>query len=197
MRQDTKRDAIIEAAKKRFSHFGVSKTTMNEIADDLAISKASLYYYFPDKLNLYAAVLQHIIEAENGHASSYQDEPTAEKAIHLYLDNRIRFINKYYNILEYLQSSAIISAKELKPVFDKVRTNQLASVAGILEKGKSAGSLHFENTTRTAELFLACMEGIRASIITHNNFFPDKKVFNAILKQEKELASIFIRGLSI
>ena len=61
MIQDKKREAIIEAAKKRFSHFGVGKTTMNEIADDLSISKASLYYYFPDKLNLYAAVLQTII----------------------------------------------------------------------------------------------------------------------------------------
>jgi AcrR family transcriptional regulator len=64
MSQDKKKTLIIEAAQKRFSHFGVGKTTMNEIADDLSISKASLYYYFPDKLNLYAAVLQKIIEAE-------------------------------------------------------------------------------------------------------------------------------------
>ncbi|MGI8637960.1 MAG: TetR/AcrR family transcriptional regulator, partial [Segetibacter sp.] len=44
MAQDKKRDVIIQAAQKRFSHFGVDKTTMNEIADDLSISKASLYY---------------------------------------------------------------------------------------------------------------------------------------------------------
>jgi TetR/AcrR family transcriptional repressor of mexJK operon len=33
---------------------------MAEIAADLTISKASLYYYFPDKRNLFAAVLQTI-----------------------------------------------------------------------------------------------------------------------------------------
>src|SRR5688572_23662273 len=63
MAQDRKQEAIITAAIKRFAHFGVSKTTMSEIAADLAISKASLYYYFPDKLNLYAAVLQTITES--------------------------------------------------------------------------------------------------------------------------------------
>jgi len=62
MSQDQKREAIIEAALKRFAHFGVAKTTMTEIGNDLAISKASLYYYFPDKINLYAAFLKTIIE---------------------------------------------------------------------------------------------------------------------------------------
>lgn len=48
MSQDLKREAIIEAAIKRFAHFGVGKTTMTEIGNDLSLSKASLYYYFPD-----------------------------------------------------------------------------------------------------------------------------------------------------
>jgi AcrR family transcriptional regulator len=46
---DKKRDVIIEGAIKRFIHYGINKTTMNEIAEDLSVSKPSLYYYFPDK----------------------------------------------------------------------------------------------------------------------------------------------------
>lgn len=46
---DKKREQIIEGAIKRFSHFGINKTTMNDIAEDLAVSKPSLYYYFPIK----------------------------------------------------------------------------------------------------------------------------------------------------
>ena len=63
MAQDQKQENIIQAAIKRFAHFGVSKTTMSEIAADLSLSKASLYYYFPDKLNLYAEVLRSITSA--------------------------------------------------------------------------------------------------------------------------------------
>ena len=40
---------IIEASQRRFGLYGIEKTSMREIADDLKLSKASLYYYFPDK----------------------------------------------------------------------------------------------------------------------------------------------------
>src|ERR1035437_7629654 len=49
---------IIEVAQKRFGLYGLEKTSMREIADDLNLSKASLYYYFPDKENLYKAVVE-------------------------------------------------------------------------------------------------------------------------------------------
>ncbi|WP_166333263.1 TetR/AcrR family transcriptional regulator [Sphingobacterium chungjuense] len=49
---ETRKEEIVEAALKRFSHFGIQKTTMNEIADDLRITKANLYYYYTDKSTL-------------------------------------------------------------------------------------------------------------------------------------------------
>src|ERR1700733_14021802 len=58
--QDVKKEKILEAAHHRFLHFGYSKTTMNEIAGDLSMSKALLYYYFPDKSQLYVAVMRKV-----------------------------------------------------------------------------------------------------------------------------------------
>src|ERR1700750_1001215 len=58
--QDIKRDKILEAAYQRFLHYGYAKTTMNEIAGDLSLSKALLYYYFPDKSQLYIAVMRKL-----------------------------------------------------------------------------------------------------------------------------------------
>src|ERR1700749_4485889 len=60
--QDIKREKILDAAYQRFLHFGYSKTTMNEIAGDLSMSKALLYYYFPDKSQLYVAVMRKVAE---------------------------------------------------------------------------------------------------------------------------------------
>ena len=196
MAQDSKQDQIIEAAKKRFIHFGVAKTTMNEIADDLGISKASLYYYFPDKLNLYAAVLSQIIEVEDIRRNVFEDHLDPETAIFNYLDNRIRFINKYYNILEYIQSSNAQNSQELKPVFTRVRSRQLETLHRIIMSGKNKGLLHTPHPESTAELFLDCLEGLRAGMMAQQNeFFPGKKIFQAILKREKALASIFLKGL--
>src|SRR5271154_3916400 len=60
--QDIKKEKILEAANHRFLHFGYSKTTMNEIAGDLSMSKALLYYYFPDKSQLYIAVMRKVAD---------------------------------------------------------------------------------------------------------------------------------------
>src|SRR5690606_17102002 len=45
-----------------FSHYGFNKTTMSEIAVDLNITKANLYYYYPDKNTLIRDVLAYISE---------------------------------------------------------------------------------------------------------------------------------------
>ena len=56
-----KHEHIVEAAIKRFSHFGIHKTTLAEIADDTGISKPSLFYYFNYKRILLEAVGRKII----------------------------------------------------------------------------------------------------------------------------------------
>ena len=197
MSQSGKTEAIVEAALKRFTHFGVDKTTMNEIADDLSISKASLYYYFPDKLNLYAAVLQSIIEADEATNNGYLLEKDALKAISSYLDNRTKFIISYYNILEYLRTINSNVPKELEPIFSSALLRQLNVIAAILEKGKASKAFKIDDPIHTAGIFLDCLEGLRLTVISPKaNFFPDKKQFQVLLKREKEFSSIFLRGLT-
>ncbi|HJW40018.1 MAG TPA: helix-turn-helix domain-containing protein, partial [Rhizomicrobium sp.] len=54
--KDTVRECIVDAAKKRFSHFGYSKTTMAEVASDCAMSPGNLYRFFPGKLDIAEAI---------------------------------------------------------------------------------------------------------------------------------------------
>lgn len=63
---ETKKEQIIEAALKRFSHFGFQKTSMNEIADDLRITKANLYYYYADKSALLSDCVKSVIDEMTG-----------------------------------------------------------------------------------------------------------------------------------
>lgn len=196
MVKDDKKDAIIEAAVKRFNHFGVGKTTMNEIADDLKISKASLYYYFPDKLNLYAAVLQKTIESDG----VKEKEVTAVKdpvaALSAYLDSRTEFIIKHYNILEYLKSVGASVPKELQPVFSSARSREISAISAIISNGVEVKKLNAKEPKRLAELLIDCLEGLRLSLLSHKtNFFPDKKQFYDLAKREKELAAIFLKGI--
>ena len=44
--------AILNAASRRFLHYGYGKTTMSEIARDCNMSTGNLYRYFPSKLDI-------------------------------------------------------------------------------------------------------------------------------------------------
>lgn len=197
MAQDKKRDTILEAAQKRFSHFGVAKTTMNEIADDLAISKASLYYYFPDKLNLYAAVLQRIIDAERASEPALHKEKSLLKAIAKFLELRTELIIKNYNILEYLRTLGSSFPPELESIFSAARDREINLIASMLANASETQQLKTKDPRRVAELLIYCFEGLRNSAFkVRTNFFPDREQFQELLKKEKEVATIFIKGLS-
>jgi TetR/AcrR family transcriptional regulator len=196
MAQDKKKDAIIDAAHKRFSHFGVDKTTMNEIADDLSISKASLYYYFPDKLNLYAAVLEKMIEAEQAGEKIYAHEKNPLKALLKFLAERTESITKNHRILEHLRTIGTSFPEEFQTIFNSARSRDVTVISSILNKGVEAKILKVKDTGKTAGLFLDCLDGLRhAAFSNKRNFFPDKNQFYDLLDREKEVAAIFIKAL--
>lgn len=197
MTQDKKREAIIEAAKKRFSHFGVGKTTMNEIADDLSISKASLYYYFPDKLNLYAAVLQTIIESEQAHEPDFLKEKDLQKALTKFLESRTESIIRNHNIIEYLRTIGTSFPPELEKIFTLARTREIRVVATIISNSTKAHGVKTKNPQKLAELLIDCFEGLRkATFNPRTNFSLEKAQFYEVLKREKELVVIFANGLT-
>ena len=61
MEKDRKQQ-ILKAAAKRFSRHGLNKTTLNEIARDLRIGKATIYHYFDSKEELFFKTIEWEIE---------------------------------------------------------------------------------------------------------------------------------------
>lgn len=51
--ENDRKNQIIKAAVKRFSKHGLGKTTLDEIARDLRIGKATIYHYFISKEELF------------------------------------------------------------------------------------------------------------------------------------------------
>jgi len=48
------RGRILEAARRRFADQGYEATSLREIAEDLGVTKAALYYHFPSKVDILA-----------------------------------------------------------------------------------------------------------------------------------------------
>lgn len=196
---DKKRDAIIEGAIKRFIHFGINKTTMNEIADDLSVSKPSLYYYFPDKNSLVLGVIEKIfndyfIMAEQLLSAN----PTLEESMEGLTEIRHRFFQKYY--MMHLSGSSpdpSLNSDELKTHFLKMKAKNVQLHADILQKSMEKGEIAAAEPYKTAELYLESLAGITSLCIMHGNkeLFPSKKEMKDILDKQLSLSKIFIKGL--
>jgi AcrR family transcriptional regulator len=54
-----KQEEILAAAKKVFENFGYKKTTLDDVAAQLTISRTALYYYYKNKDDLFLALSQY------------------------------------------------------------------------------------------------------------------------------------------
>lgn len=196
---DKKRDVIIEGAIKRFIHYGINKTTMNEIAEDLSVSKPSLYYYFPDKNSLVLGVIEKIF---NDYFELVEQvrltKPPLDECMNSLIEIRHRFFQKYYMMhLSGNTPDSSLNSEELKGHFMKMRENNIQLHADIFQEAMNKGEIEPAEAYKITELYLDCLAGITSLCIMHGNkeLFPSKKEMKNILDRQLSLSAIFIKGL--
>lgn len=188
---------IIEASQKRFGLFGIEKTSMREIADDLNLSKASLYYYFPDKESLYKAV----VEKEQAEFLSNISERISsinepEQLLQEYAGIRL----SYFRTLLNLSRLRLEAYSDLKPGFRETLENfkgkEKEIIKEIFKKGISSGIFFIGDVDQTASLYLDLLKGLRATLVNEKKkLFIEQEEFDRLLEKTIAFTNFFIRGL--
>ena len=196
-KEKSRPELIILTAQKRFGIYGLQKTSMQEIANDLGLSKASLYYYFPDKETLYRAV----IEKEQKEFLHMISEKTSKmkdpgKLLLEYVTARL----DYFRTLLNLSSLRFEEFSYLKPIIrdllDNFRENEKAILSGILKNGIETGDFAEMDTDETAYLFLDLLKGLRVSLITSKNLMTlEPEEFDRLNNRTLAFTRIFIKGI--
>ncbi|WP_256009001.1 TetR/AcrR family transcriptional regulator [Desertivirga xinjiangensis] len=191
--QDRKREQIIEAAVKRFAHFGLAKTTMTEIASDLSLSKALLYYYFPDKINLYAAVLENIINiVSTDIEEKMRSIKDPQEALAFYIDRRHYYIKKYYNILDFLRTAGTDLPPQVIKTLEDARNTEVRQISMAIQKKE----IDLAKATEAASLLIDAFLGMRMALFSRKKtFLINDEEFDIVLRRQKQLGQIFMNGL--
>ena len=188
---------IIEASQKRFGLFGVEKTSMREIANDLKLSKASLYYYFPDKESLYKAVVEkeqkEFIDKITGRILSIE-EP--EQLLREYCTSRL----SYFRTLLNLSRLRMEVYSDLKPGFRETinifKEKEKDIIKKIFEKGVVSGIFFINDSDQTASLFLDLLKGLRVTVVNEKETLVIEQVeYDLLLEKTIEFTNLFIKGL--
>ncbi len=153
---------IINAAQELFRSYGFAKTTMTDIAKRLSISKASLYYYFKDKDEIFKALaekeqLQFVGEIDKIKNNS----ALAKEKLLEYSIKRLELLQRLLTLSSLTQDSYAA----VKPLFTSVlldfRFIEMNLVKEILQKGISENEFMEMNIDENAELFLDVLRGLR------------------------------------
>ena len=74
------RTRIQAVARARFARCGYDATSLQQIAADLDVTKAALYYHFPSKAELLHSLADPLLDGERTLLAGYTDGPLADAA---------------------------------------------------------------------------------------------------------------------
>ena len=197
--QDIKREKILEAAYQQFLHYGYSKTTMNEIAGALSMSKALLYYYFPDKSQLYIAVARKLandyLKLLENNIPQFDD---LKKAFVFQIDTHHNFILNNYNFFDYIRLNEQNMPDTIWEIVDHIRQYEMDLLGDAIKAEAARGKIKpVANPRETVDLILDALHGVRVGSAGYNkkNTFPRKEHLDEIHKKRLMLVDLFIKGL--
>ncbi|GAB3907855.1 TetR/AcrR family transcriptional regulator [Mucilaginibacter boryungensis] len=197
--QDIKKEKILEASYQRFLHYGYSKTTMNEIAGDLSMSKALLYYYFPDKSQLYVAVMQKLaqgfIDMLSERVAQSTDLLSAFKA---QIDTHHEFMVSNYNFFDFFRLNEQNLPGTIWEIIAHIHQTEIDQLTVALLKDVEKGEIKpIDDAAAMIDLILDALHGVRVRSMSHKKTgFPLKEHLEEIYHKRLLLIEIFVKGLS-
>lgn len=188
---------IIQAAQKRFAHYGFSKVTMDEIARDVELGKASLYYYFPTKEDLFRSVIaQEISELQKNIELILQKPDSASQKLKSYVEQRMKFFQKLINFGTLTVHSYFDNKTVFKKIFSDFAEVELGFIKKIIEEGKNSNEFNAEISDDTALIFLHVLQGLKCNVFRWSKGQGiDDETSEKLQKEMSIAADIFIRGI--
>jgi len=195
--QDIKKEKILESAYNRFLHYGYSKTTMNEIASDVSMSKALLYYYFPDKSQLYIAVMQKLADDYLKLIKSCSEFSSLEEAFTVQLTNKNEFILKNYNFFDFFRLNEQNLPDAIWEIIGQIHEAEIEQLANCINAEVKKGVIKpIAEPKAIVDLLLDALHGVRVSTFSQKKMhFPKKDQLDEIHQKRLLLVKIFVKGL--
>ena len=72
------REKILDAALELFISEGYDKVSLREIAEQVGVTKAALYYHFASKEELFKTLMQPLLDMAESVSDLFEDHPTRE-----------------------------------------------------------------------------------------------------------------------
>jgi len=181
-------EKILEAAKKIFHRKGYKGARMQEIADEAAINKALLHYYFRSKEKLFEAVFEDAFSGIMHMTSAVflSDKPLIEK-IQAFLTSYINIITENSYIPWFIINGIYERPEQIKAIFDKQHINP----PQLIEVLKSQIQSEYNSDINPIQIWLNVLSlsifPVIAKPLLREIFQLPEEAYNQLMEERKEL----------
>jgi AcrR family transcriptional regulator len=182
---------IKQESKHEFEKFGLKKTNMTTIAKRCNKSKATLYYYFESKEQIYyTLVKQEFHKIKELLREQIVQESDAAAGIESYLKMRLLLFSNfklYHQTIQADFKKPFIFLDNLRLDFKNFDKETLQV---LLEKGKINGNFFLEDTSKTSVMIQLIIESLETSFYVQQKHLEFEDSLN-------ELLGVILTGLKI
>jgi AcrR family transcriptional regulator len=197
-KSEEKRQLILTEAAKCFSQFGFEKTTLDDIGKSTNLNKATLYYYFKNKEEIFMEV---ILRESEKFITNLQAKTSAitdfEEKICTYLIERLRY---YKNVVNLHQLSITI-LRQIQPLFDelynKVLLTEIQFIQEILSKAAVADKISTQIALQqVAEAILSVADALKhETVLQSKSQFANEVDYSTIEQKTTFITQLILNGL--
>jgi AcrR family transcriptional regulator len=196
-----RKEVIINTACRKFSRYGYSKTTMEDIAKECRITKPTLYNHFPAKLDLFKAVIdveQRSFYTMLGEMASKQ--ASATDRLRAYADMHVKSLKKFMNIGEFSRKAFLDFHPDVLTVYESYRQKEESIIAGWIKEGVASREFEPVNVHSAARMFYLSIAALKFDILFMQEIYrteivAEEENINLLEEELDRFVSIYLNGL--
>ncbi|MFQ6069822.1 MAG: TetR/AcrR family transcriptional regulator [Candidatus Aminicenantales bacterium] len=182
-KDSSRRKIIIKAAAELFGRYGFSKTTVEEIARSSRMGKASIYYYFKNKEEIYREVLENESRLlQKNIVDAIEKKNSAPEKIKEYAKARSKSLLSLPNIAAALKDELIHHLDSIQKFRKKFLRLEVEIIKKLLKEGKDKKIFNIKYIEQTAFVILTSLKGLESLILEKPDWIEWERHLNKLLE---------------
>ena len=160
------------------------------------ISKANLYYYFPDKWALIEAIVDEMISKSQADFQTFlQNSPNVEHALSCILESKMEYLQKYRLLIRNLNEVNVHETR-FKALSERLFEVERQMIATVLERGIKNEEIETIDVKEVSKLYTTAMRGLAMyRIYSDPSPIVDEASIQMVSQQQHLLNRIICSGI--
>ncbi len=165
-----RREQLLDAAREVMLRYGYRKATLEDVAQQAGVSRATVYNYFSNKEELFRAIISQVVQRLREAVAADLD-PTAPPDEQL-----LAFVRARERHIKQIKDFYVLTlnvGREMMPMaqgeIDRLQAQERSFVAGLLQQGVRTGRVRNVDPVRLSAALLSALRGL------HEDYVFDSK----------------------